>query len=182
MPVVLAIAASLRCFSCSAFHLASPAHDCFSGGDAPGNLARCKPCFALVDAVRHSGFGRVFAGFELRAHRLAFGRRLLWSDFGVLVARQRRAAFLLLAVGRADWHQLGLRCNGLGNMGIDLRVVAVWVGALCGIWANRKSFQLAPRRRAARMANTPFASKPPMHGKLRQSMSDSPCLHEMSAS
>jgi hypothetical protein len=34
-------------------------------------------------------------------------------------------------------------------MSIDLRVVAVWIGALCGIWANCKSFLLALRRRAA---------------------------------
>ena len=26
-------------------------------------------------------------------------------------------------------HELGFRRNGLGNMGIDLRVIAVWVGA-----------------------------------------------------
>ena len=130
MPVVLAIAVSLRCFSCSAFHLASSALDCFFGmmhraGWLGANLSQ----FALVDAVRHDGFCGVFAGFELRAHRLFFGRGLLWPDFGVLVARQRRAAFLLLAVGRADLHELGFRRNGLGNMGIDLRVVAVWVGA-----------------------------------------------------
>src|SRR6185312_12384636 len=61
--------------------------------------------------------------------RLFFACGLLRPDFGVLVARQRRAAFLLLTVCRADLHELGLRRNGLGNMGIDLRVVAVWVGA-----------------------------------------------------
>jgi hypothetical protein len=85
--------------------------------------------FALVDTLRPDGFCGVFAGFELRADSLFFGRGLLWPDFGVLVARQRRTAFLLLAVGRADLHELGFRRNGLGNMGIDLRVVAVWVGA-----------------------------------------------------
>jgi hypothetical protein len=31
MPVVLAIAASLRCFSCSAFHFVSSVFDCFFG-------------------------------------------------------------------------------------------------------------------------------------------------------
>src|SRR6185312_7879470 len=85
--------------------------------------------FALVDAVRDDGFGGVFACFELRSDRLFFACGLLRPDFGVLVARQRRAAFLLLPVGRADLHELGFRRNGLGNMGIDLRVIAVWVGA-----------------------------------------------------
>ena len=39
----------------------------------------------------------------------------------------------------------------LGNMGIDLRVVAGGVDALCGIWENSKPFLLAPGSRADRV-------------------------------
>jgi hypothetical protein len=46
--------------------------------------------------------------------RLFFGRGLLWPDFGVLVARQV-AAFLLLAVGRADLHELGFAATVLAT-------------------------------------------------------------------
>jgi hypothetical protein len=48
-------------------------------------------------------------------------------------------------------HELGLVGEGLGNVGIDLRLIADGIGALCGIWANCKSFLLALRRRAARV-------------------------------
>jgi hypothetical protein len=44
-----------------------------------------------------------------------------------------------------------------GNQGLNVRLhfgrVAGWVGALCGIWANCKSFLLAPRRRKIRLHN-----------------------------
>ena len=46
-----------------------------------------------------------------------------------LLRGQSGAAFLLLAVGRTDLHELGFRRNGFGNMRIDLRVVAGRVGA-----------------------------------------------------
>jgi hypothetical protein len=48
-------------------------------------------------------------------------------------------------------HELGLGRNGLRHMSIDLALIAGGVGALCGIWANSKSFLLALRRRADRV-------------------------------
>jgi hypothetical protein len=38
--------------------------------------------------------------------------------------------------------------DGLRDMGFDLGLIAGGIGTLCGIWANCKSFLLAPRRRA----------------------------------
>jgi len=73
----------------------------------------------------------------------------------------RRIAFRLLLVCRADLDKVRLG----GNLGLHVRVqfgrIAIWVGALCGIWANSKSFLLAPCRRAPRvsqMAPQPIAS------------------------
>jgi hypothetical protein len=37
------------------------------------------------------------------------------------------------------------------HMSVDLRAEALRVGALCGIWANSKSFLLARSRRAGRV-------------------------------
>src|SRR5882757_1727974 len=78
----------------------------------------------LVDAFGDDGLGGVFAGFELRSCGLFFARWLIGPDFGVFVARQRGAAFLLLPVGRADLHELGFCRDGLGNVCIYLRLIA----------------------------------------------------------
>ena len=58
---------------------------------------------------------------------------------------------MLLAIGGADLDELRLRCDLLGNVSGNLGLIAAWVGALCGIWANSKSFLLAPGRRADRV-------------------------------
>jgi hypothetical protein len=102
--------------------------------------------FALVDALRDDGFGGELARLELRSGRLFFAGGLVGTDFDVLVTRQGDAAFLLLAIGRADLHELGLSGKGLGNMGINFRLIADGIGALCGIRATGKYFPLARRR------------------------------------
>src|SRR6185437_8582779 len=95
--------------------------------------------FALVDAVRHDGFGCVFACLELRS-------LLLWSwvslaGFLCTCCGQRGVAHLLVRVGRADLHELGLHGNSLDNVGIDLGVVTVRVGA--SVLPYVRKYQLA---------------------------------------
>jgi hypothetical protein len=65
-----------------------------------------------------------------------------------VVLGENGTAFLLLSMKRADLDELGLGCNRRGDMRVHLGLIVAWIGALCGIWANRKSFLLAPRRRA----------------------------------
>jgi hypothetical protein len=48
-------------------------------------------------------------------------------------------------------YQLRFGCDGLADVRFDLRGVAFRIGALCGIWANCKSFLLARRRRVDRV-------------------------------
>ena len=54
------------------------------------------------------------------------------------------AAFLLLGVGRADLHELGLCRNGLGNVRIHLRLIAAWVGASVLLAEVRKQQLVVP--------------------------------------
>jgi hypothetical protein len=144
IPVAFASASSRRRFSCSALKLASAFDVCFFGWCTV-------PQLAFVDAVRHDGLGSVLARFELRPLRLLRRVGLLIPDFNVLVAWDRLLAFRLLPVCRADLDKLRFG----GDFGFYVRVelggVAIRVGALCGIWANSKSFLLAPCRRAPRV-------------------------------
>jgi hypothetical protein len=101
--------------------------------------------------------------------------RVLRLDLDVLVAGQGGAVGgRCRSIGRRNLYQLWLGRNGLRDESVQLGLVAGRVGALCGIWANCKSFLLAHRCRTARVENTRFGSKPPLYGKLRQSTSDSP--------
>ena len=84
---------------------------------------------ADVAAFGDDGLGGELAHLELGPLRLVLRLRLLVPNGGVLVARQDGAAFLLLAVGRADLHKLRLRGDGLGDVRIDLGLIAGWVGA-----------------------------------------------------
>jgi hypothetical protein len=84
---------------------------------------------ALVDTFGHDGFGGELARLELRSGRLFFAGGLVGTNFDVLVTRQRRTALLLLSIGRADLYELGLGGEGLGNVGIDLRLIADGIGA-----------------------------------------------------
>jgi hypothetical protein len=78
---------------------------------------------ANVASFGDDGLGSELAHLELGPLRVVFRFRLVVPNRRVLVARQYRAAFFLSTVG----------------------------GALCGIWANCKSFLLALRRRAHRV-------------------------------
>lgn len=116
-----------------------------------GRTAAYLAKLALLIAFGGDGFAGEFADLELGPLRLFFGRWFVGTNLGVLVTRQRRAAFFLLPVGRTDLNQLRLRGDGFGNMGLDLRLVTGGVGTLCGIWANCKSSLLAPRQRTDRV-------------------------------
>ena len=110
------------------------------------------PQFSLVDAVRDDGIGGILARFELRPLRLLRGVGLVRPDLDVLAAGNDLAAFLLLAVGRADLDKFWLGRDLLLNVRLQLCRIAGRIGALCGIWANCKSFLLALRRRADRVS------------------------------
>jgi len=77
--------------------------------------------------------------------------RLLLADFDVFVAGNSFHSIGLLFVCRADLHKL----RSGGDLGLHVRVqfggIAIRVGTLCGIWANSKSFLLAPGSRADRV-------------------------------
>ena len=109
------------------------------------------PQFAFVDAVRNDGLGRVLACLELRPLRFLRRVGLLLADFDVLVARDDLLTFRLLIVCGADLDKLWLRGNLCLYVCVQFRRVAIWIGALCGIWANCKSFLLALRRRDNRV-------------------------------
>ena len=130
MPVVLAIAASRRSFSCWALKEASALRRLLLrvvdgafgiGADLVGR--------ALPLAFGNDGLGGVTAGLVLRPLRLVLVLWLLLPDGDVLAARESGAALLRLGVGRADLHELGFVREGLGNVRIDLRLIAAWVGA-----------------------------------------------------
>jgi hypothetical protein len=103
---------------------------------------------ANVRAFSDDGVGGELAHLELGTFGVVFRLRLVVPNRGVLVPWEYRATFFLSTVGRADLHQLGFRGDGLCDVSRDFRLIAVRIGALCGIWANCKSFLLAPRRRA----------------------------------
>ena len=129
-PVALAMACSLRCFSCSAFHFASSRlllllRMMHRAGWIGAHLMDG----ADVAAFGDDGLGGELAHLELGPLRLFLRLRLVVPNGGVLVARQDRAAFLLLAVGGADLHQLRFRGDGLGNVRVHLGLIAAWVGA-----------------------------------------------------
>jgi len=85
--------------------------------------------FALLAAFGDNGLGGVLARLELRPGRLFFRPGLLLPDFDILVARNGGAAFLLLAIARADLYQLRFRCDAPANIAFQFRRVAFWVRA-----------------------------------------------------
>ena len=117
-----------------------------------GRFGADLPQLAFVDAVRHDGFGGVLARPEFRPLRFLRRVRLLLADFNVLVARNGLLAFRLLLVCRADLDKFRLGRNLGFNVRVQFGGIAIRVGALCGIWANCKSFLLALRRRADRVS------------------------------
>ena len=119
---------------------------------------------ALVGAVRNDGLCGVLARLELRSLRFLRRVGLLLSNFDVLVPGDRLLAFRLLFVCSADLDKLRLGGNLCLYVGVQLRRIAVRVGALCGIWANCKSFLPALRCRAGR--NGKFVLDPPLDSRL----------------
>ena len=107
--------------------------------------------FALLTAFGDDGFRCELASLVLRPALLPFLGRLFLPDFNVAIPRNCGASLLLRAVGSADLNQLGFCSDCLAYMRLDLRRVALRIRALCGIWANCKSFLLARRRRVDRV-------------------------------
>jgi hypothetical protein len=118
--------------------------------------------FALFIAFGDDSFAGEFAGLELGTLRLLFRGRLLGTNLGVFVARESGASILLLAISRTDLNEMRFCGDGSGNMRLDLRLITSGVGTLCGIWANRKSFLLAPRRHASQEQQIPRSDPSPV--------------------
>ena len=149
MPVVLALACSLTLLLlfCLPFHVVAILlllRMVHRAGRIGADLVNGADIATLGD----DGVRRELANLELGSFGLFLRFWFLVADRGVLVSRQDLAAFLLLAVSRTDLHELRLYGDLLGDVCANLRLIATRVGALCGIWANCKSFLLAPRRRA----------------------------------
>jgi hypothetical protein len=135
--------------------------------DPASRLRANFPHFTLIDAVGNNCFGGVLARLELRPFRFVWGVGFFFPNFYVLVAWNRLLALQLL-VGRADLDKLRLG-GDLGLYVSQLRAIAFRVGALCGIWANSKSFLLAPGRRADRVGQqaTQRTASTGMSGRIR---------------
>jgi len=107
--------------------------------------------FALLAAFSDDCLGGEFARFVLRPIPLLLIAWFVVANLNVLVAGNCGAALLLRSVRCADLYQLRFGCYGLADVRFDLRGIAFRIGALCGIWANCKSFLLARRRRVDRV-------------------------------
>jgi hypothetical protein len=106
-----------------------------------------------------SSLGGRLAGFVFRPVALLFLLRLVLPEQDIFVAGNRRAAFLRDAIGGADLDQLGFGCDGFRDVRLHLGVEAFGIGALCGIWANCKSFLLALRRHADHLSRFECSSE-----------------------
>jgi len=78
---------------------------------------------------------------------------LVFLDAVVCVPGQYSGVILSAPV-RCDLYQFGTGGNGALYMRLDFAVVAGGQQTLCGIWANCKSFLLAPRRRTVSVGKT----------------------------
>ena len=76
------------------------------------------------------------------------------------VATERRSTFPTVPC-RRNLNRRRLDFDCVCDMRVDLGPEALWISALCGIWANRKSFLLTPRRHARQSGRYPFGSEPP---------------------
>jgi hypothetical protein len=119
------------------------------------------------------GSARLVAFFRRGSRGLVHGAALrmnsrcagIQGDAGLVKIKKRKAArtpatysgaTIFLRVvggmpGALDLNQFRLRGNLALDMNRELDVIAIGVHALCGIWANSKSFLLAPGRRADRV-------------------------------
>jgi hypothetical protein len=114
--------------------------------------------FAFFCPVGNDGLGNEFACLVFRRVLLKFVLRFLLPYFDILAARDNRAAFGGFAVGGRDLYQLRFRGYRLLYMRVYLGRIAGRIRALCGIWANCKSFLSAPRRCAIRVGRMPLAA------------------------
>ena len=176
MPVVLALACSLTLLLlfCLPFHVVAILlllRMVHRAGRIGADLVNGADIATLGD----DGVRRELANLELGTLGLFLRFGFFVADSGVLVSRQDLAAFLLLAVGAADLHKLRLRCDLLGDVFANPGLIAAWISALCGIWANRKSFLLAPRRHASQSGRYPVRIRAALYGRLRHPTSDSAC-------
>jgi hypothetical protein len=108
--------------------------------------------FALADPIGDDGLGGELTRLVLGSPCLFLVLRFLRQDGNVLATRHDGTSLLRLRKTRADLHELGLGGDGIGYVRVQLRLITAWVGALCGIWANCKSFLLALRRRTDRVS------------------------------
>jgi hypothetical protein len=106
---------------------------------------------ADITALGNDGVRGEFAYLELWTFCFLLALRLLIPDGGVLIARENLAAFLLLAVGSADLDELRLCGDLLGDVPANLRLIAIRVGALCGIRETGKCFLRARHGGASRL-------------------------------
>ncbi len=80
-------------------------------------------------AFGHDGLGDELARLVLRPLRLCLVLGLVLLNRNVFVARENGTAFALLPLHRADLHELGFGGDGGGDVRLDLRLIAAWVGA-----------------------------------------------------
>ncbi len=85
--------------------------------DGAFGLGADLPQFSLVQTIGNDSLGGVLARLELGPFCLFRGVRLLRPNLDVLAASDDLAAFLPLAVGRADLYKFRLR----GNLLLDVR-------------------------------------------------------------
>src|ERR1017187_5250212 len=87
------------------------------------------PDFTLFTAFGDDGFRGELAGLILWPVRLLLLGWLFPPDFDVAVARNCGTSLLLHAIGGADLNQFGFCSDCLAHVRLDLRRVALWVGA-----------------------------------------------------
>ena len=116
---------------------------------------------AVAVGANGKGCAYVFAvdddcGFGRMAGHVEFGIGVIVDDGFDLadMAKLHGTGPLLLSVAPAvlDQDKAGVGCDLAVKVGFNLGVIARCVKALCGIWANSKSFLPFPCRRAPRVS------------------------------
>jgi hypothetical protein len=152
IPVAFANASSRRRFSCSALKLASAFGACFFG--------RCTGQAGSVQTFRSSPLSMPSETMASVVYLHVLNSRN-FAFCGVSGFSSRISTYLLRGMvfppsgcclyAVLIWTSSGLAATLALYVRVQLGGVAIRVGALSGIWANRKSFLLAPRRRAERV-------------------------------
>jgi hypothetical protein len=101
-----------------------------------------------IEALGHNGLFHMSAWLLVRLESLSTSRLLFRQmDFNIPAARQD-CGIRRRSIGALDLEQLRFLLCRLPDMRFNLERKTDRIGALCGIWANCKSFPLVPRRRA----------------------------------